>query len=113
MMNWKLFDKIYKEVSEGGCSKKEMIEKYGEEVVNDYEKFGDINDVFEGDWEQELLYNIVMMNYKNVCDKYGDEVGLKVLDFIEEGWGENGADVFKFDDSEVFAEVVEEFIKEL
>jgi len=54
-----------------------------------------------------------MMNYKDVCEKFGDEVGLKVLDFIEEGWGENGADVFKFDDGEVFAEVVEEFIKEL
>ena len=51
MMNWKLFDKIYKEVSEGGCSKNEMIVKYGEGVINDYEKFGDINDVFEGDWE--------------------------------------------------------------
>ena len=113
MMNWKLFDKIYKEVSEGGCSKNEMIVKYGEEVINDYEKFGDINDVFEGDWEQELQYNISMMNYKSVCEKYGDEVGLKVLDFIEEGWGENGADEFKFDDGSVFKEVVEEFIKEL
>jgi len=53
------------------------------------------------------------MNYKNVCEKYGDEVGLKVLDFIEEGWGENGGDEFKFDDGSVFEEVVEEFIEEL
>ena len=187
-----------------------MIVKYGEEVINDYEEFGDVNDVFEGDWEQELqynismmkvksykvvgvedtninfdvckelyemwcgldlggrvvevsfwkeqisdfidevkddgdydskdewtikveevlkevskleeglyiqfqelLYNISMMNYKSVCEKFGDEVGLKVLDFIEEGWGENGADEFKFDDGSVFAEVVEEFVKEL
>jgi len=56
---------------------------------------------------------MMKMNYKNVCEKYGDEVGLKVLDFIEEGWGENGADEFKFDDGSVFKEVVEEFIKEL
>jgi len=53
------------------------------------------------------------MNYKNVCEKYGDEVGLKVLDFIEEGWGENGGDEFKFDDGSVFEEVVEEFIEGL
>jgi hypothetical protein len=54
-----------------------------------------------------------MMNYKSVCEKYGDEVGLKVLDFIEDGWGENGADVFKGKNEDVFDEVVEEFIKEL
>lgn len=50
MMNWKLFNKMYEEVT-NGFSKKEMIVRYGEEVVKDYEKFGDVNDVFEGDWE--------------------------------------------------------------
>ena len=49
------------------------------------------------------------MNYKNVCDKYGEEVGLKVLDFIEVEYGENGADLFKCDEGE-FNEVVAEFI---
>ena len=53
------------------------------------------------------------MNYKNVCDKYGEEVGLKVLDFIEEGWGENGCDEFKLDGVSVLKEVVEEFVKEI
>ena len=49
VMNWELFDKIYVDVSNGG-SKKEMIEKYGEGVVKEYEEWGDENDVFEGDW---------------------------------------------------------------
>ena len=48
-MDWKLFDKIYEEVS-NGCSKKEMIEKYGKDVIDEYERFGDENEVFEGEW---------------------------------------------------------------
>ena len=47
-MNWELFDKIYVDVSSGG-SKKEMIEKYGVDVIKEYEEWGDENDVFEGD----------------------------------------------------------------
>lgn len=49
VMNWELFDKIYVDVSSGG-SKKEMIEKYGVDVIKEYEEWGDENDVFEGDW---------------------------------------------------------------
>ena len=49
VMNWELFDKIYVDVSNGG-SKKEMIEKYGVDVIKEYEEWGDENDVFEGDW---------------------------------------------------------------
>ena len=48
-MNWELFDKIYVDVS-NGCSKKEMIESYGVDVIKEYEEWGDENDVFEGDW---------------------------------------------------------------
>ena len=49
VMNWELFDKIYVDVS-NGCSKKEMIESYGVDVIKEYEEWGDENDVFEGDW---------------------------------------------------------------
>jgi bisphosphoglycerate-dependent phosphoglycerate mutase len=49
-MNWKLFNRIYEEVS-NGYSKKEVIEKYGKDVIDEYERFGDENEVFEGDWE--------------------------------------------------------------
>ena len=49
VMNWELFDKIYVDVN-NGCSKKEMIERYGVDVIKEYEEWGDENDVFEGDW---------------------------------------------------------------
>ena len=53
------------------------------------------------------------MNYNSVCEKYGDEVGDMVLDYIEEGWGENGGDLFKEVDCDVFDEIVKEFVKYL
>ena len=51
------------------------------------------------------------MKYKDVVEKYGEKVGLEVLNFIEEEWGENGGDVFKFDDfdSEVIIDFIENF----
>jgi len=39
-MNWELFDKIYVDVS-NGCSKKEMIKRYGVDVIKEYEEWGD------------------------------------------------------------------------
>ncbi|MDB4396112.1 hypothetical protein N9Z65_00690 [bacterium] len=50
------------------------------------------------------------MSYKEVIEKYGENVGVELLDFIEEEYGENGADLFKCDEGE-FNEVVAEFIQ--
>ena len=36
-MCWKLFNKIYEDVS-NGCEEKEMIERYGREVFAEYKK---------------------------------------------------------------------------
>ena len=49
-MDWKLFGKIDMDV-ENGCDKKECIEKWGKELIEQYERFGEENDVFEGDWD--------------------------------------------------------------
>tara|TARA_R100000152_G_C6580625_1_gene44618 strand:+ start:24 stop:194 length:171 start_codon:yes stop_codon:yes gene_type:complete len=50
VMDWKLFGKIDMDV-ENGCDKKECIEKWGKNVVEEYERFGEENDIFEGDWD--------------------------------------------------------------
>jgi len=44
-MNMELFNKIDYDV-ENGYSKKECIEKWGKDVIKEYEKFGVENDLF-------------------------------------------------------------------
>ena len=50
VMDWKLFGKIDMDV-ENGMDKKECIEKWSKNVIEEYERFGEENDVFEGDWD--------------------------------------------------------------
>ena len=45
-----LFFKIEMDV-ENGFDKTECIEKWGKELIEQYERFGEENDVFEGDWD--------------------------------------------------------------
>lgn len=49
-MDWKLFGKIDMDV-ENGMDKNECIEKWSKNVIEEYERFGEENDVFEGDWD--------------------------------------------------------------
>ena len=55
-MNMDLFDKIDYDV-ENGCSKKECIEKWGKDVIKEYEKFGVENVLFEADLEEWVEWN--------------------------------------------------------
>ena len=49
-MNMELFNKIDYDVS-NGMDKKKCIEKWSKNVIEEYEKFGEENDLFEGDWD--------------------------------------------------------------
>lgn len=55
-MNMDLFNKIDYDV-ENGYSKKECIEKWGKDVIKEYEKFGVENDLFEADLEEWVEWN--------------------------------------------------------
>ena len=55
-MNMELFNKIDYDV-ENGYSKKECIEKWGKDVIKEYEKFGVENDLFETDLEEWEEWN--------------------------------------------------------
>jgi enolase len=55
-MNTELFNKIDYDV-ENGYSKKECIEKWGKDVIKEYEKFGVENDLFETDLEEWEEWN--------------------------------------------------------
>ncbi len=55
-MNMDLFNKIDYDV-ENGYSKKECIEKWGKDVIKEYEKFGVENDLFETDLEEWEEWN--------------------------------------------------------
>ena len=55
-MNIELFNKIDYDV-ENGYSKKECIEKWGKDVIKEYEKFGVENDLFETDLEEWEEWN--------------------------------------------------------
>ena len=48
-MTWGLFDKIDTDVS-NGFEQEDVIEKYGNAVIDAYEEFGETHGIFEGEW---------------------------------------------------------------